>query len=273
MSSPASPVGKGRAAAFFAEPVVRFFALGVVLFVAHRLFVGDPRTVVVTPAVTAELARLYQEANGRLPSADELAAEVRKWKTDEALFREAKREHLERDDPGIRTILVDKMRMRAGFEVPKREPTDAELDAWLAANRSRYETPPRYDFEFVAFPKTDTRARTELDDFEHALREGKDPTKLGRSVIGGNLTADDLKERVEPELAAGICGLAPAGWQRLETPKSFVLARVKGVDGGVPSRQKLGARLVADWKRATQQEAVDRVLAPTIARYRFEEQP
>jgi hypothetical protein len=270
MSSPAS---KGRAAAFLAEPVVHFFALGVLLFVAHRLYAGDPRTVVVTPAVKAELARLYQEANGRPPSADELSAEVAKWKTDEALFREAQHEHLERDDPGVRTILVDKMRMRAAFEVPKPEPTDAELDAWLAAHRSRYETPPSYDFEFVAFPRADARARAELDDFDRALREGKDPTKLGRSVIGGNLTADDLKERVEPELAAGIPNLAPGGWQRLETPKSFVLARVKGVDGGVPTRKKLGARLVADWKRATQQEAVDRVLAPRIARYRFEESP
>jgi hypothetical protein len=266
-----SPASKGRAAAFLAEPVVHFFALGVLLFVGHRLFAGDPRTVVVTPRVKAELARQFQETNGRPPSADELAGEVRKWRTDEALFREAEREHLERDDPGIRTILVDKMRMRAGFEVPKREPTDAELDAWLGAHRDRYETPPSYDFEFVSFPRAEPRARADLDAFERALGEGKDPTKLGRSVIGGNLTAEDLKERVEPELAAGIPKLAPGAWQRLETPKSLVLARVKRVDGGVPTREKLGPRLVTDWKRATHEEAVDRVLAPTIARYRFEE--
>ena len=53
-----------------------------------------------------------------------------------------------------------------------------------------------------------------------------------------------------------------------------MLARVKSVDGGVPTREKLGARLVADWKRATEQEAVDRILQRTIDRYRyhFEEQ-
>jgi hypothetical protein len=41
----------------------------------------------------------------------------------------------------------------------------------------------------------------------------------------------------------------------------------------MPTREKLGGQLVADWKRATQQEAVDRILQPTIDRYRFEEKP
>jgi hypothetical protein len=46
---------------------------------------------------------------------------------------------------------------------------------------------------------------------------------------------------------------------------------VKSVDAGAPTREKLGGQLVADWKRATQQEAVDRLLQPTIDRYHFEE--
>ena len=273
MSSAMGP-WRRRAARFLAEPAVHFFALGVLLFVAHRVFVGPPRTVVVTPGLKAELARRFQDTNGRAPSVAEQVAEVRNWETDEALFREALRHHLDRDDPGIRTILVDKMRALAVYEVPKREPTDAELDAWLAAHRSLYETPPRYDFEFVTFPKGEPGARAERDDFERALQQGKNPATHARPIIGGNLTAVDLKARLEPQLAERIPGLGPGGaWQRLETPKSFVLARVKSVDGGAPTRQKLGAQLVADWKRVTQQEAVDRILQPTIDRYRFEEQP
>jgi hypothetical protein len=255
------------------EPVLHFFAAGVLLFVAHRLFVGAPRTVVVTAGLKAELARRFQDGNGREPSAQELAADIHKWEIEEALFREALRDRLDRDDPGIRTILADKMRMRAAFEVPKREPTDAELDAWLAAHRSLYETPPRYDFELVRFPKAEPRARAALDDFDRALKEGKGAATLGRAVIGGNLTVDDMKGRLEPELIERIPALAPSAWQRMEIPQSFVLVRVKAVGGGVPTRQELGAQLVADWKRATLQEAVDRILQRTIDRYRFEEQP
>jgi hypothetical protein len=265
---------RSRLARVLREPMVVFFALGALLFVAHRLFVGAPRTVVVTPQVKAELARLFQEGNGRPPSAAELAADVRKWEVDEALSREALRDHFDRDDPGIRTILADKMRMRAAFQIPKREPTDAELDAWLAAHRSLYDAPPRFDFEFVVFPRSEPRAQAARDGFERAIKEGKAPVNLGRPVIGGDLTAVDMQGRMEPELAERIPGLAPGAWQRLDTAKSFVLARVKGVTGGVPTRQQLGARLVADWKRVTQQEAVDALLQRTVLdRYRFEERP
>ena len=50
------------------EPALQFFALGALLFLAHRLFVGAPRTVVITPGVKADLSRRYQDANGRPPS-------------------------------------------------------------------------------------------------------------------------------------------------------------------------------------------------------------
>jgi hypothetical protein len=272
MSSPPGP-WRRRAGRVLAEPVVHFFALGALLFVAHRLFVGAPRTVVVTPGVKTELSRRFEDTNGRAPSAAELAVEVRKWEIDEALSREAARERLDRDDPGIRSILADKMRMRAAFELPRREPTDAELDAWLAGHRSQYQTPPRYDFELVVFPKTDPRARGERDEVERALQDGKNAASLGRPVLGGNLTAEDLRNRVEPELADRIPRLAPGPWRPVETPKSFVLARVKSVDDGTPTREKLGGQLIADWKRATEQEGVERSLQPTLDRYRFEERP
>lgn len=256
------------------EPVFHFFVAGAVLFLAHRLLVGAPRTVTVTRAVRADLARVFQDVNGRQPTADELAAEIHKWQTDEALSREALREHLDRDDPGIRTILADKMRLRASFEVPRRTPTDAELDAWLAQHRDRYQMPARYDFEFVAFPRAEAHALQDRDAFERALQAGKPAASLGRPVIGGNLTAADLKTRIDPTLAARIL-LLPAGgpWQRVETPDGLYLARLKAIGGGVPTRQQLGERLVEDWQRATQQEATDRILQKTLDRYRFEVQP
>lgn len=256
------------------EPVLHFFAAGALLFLAHRLFAGAPRTVTVTQAVRGNLARQFQDVNGREPTSDELGAEVHKWQTDEALSREALREHLDRDDPGIRTILADKMRLRASFEVPKRAPTDAELDAWLAGHQDRYQMPARYDFEFVAFPRTAPRAEEERAVFERELQAGKPPASLGRPVIGGNLTVADLTDRVDPALAARIPQLPAGGaWQRVETAQALYLARLKALGGGVPTRQQLGERLVEDWKRDTERQAVDRLLQKTLSRYRFEVEP
>ena len=263
-----------RVSKLLREPVVHFFMAGAVLFLAHRLFVGAPRTVTVTGAVRASLARQFQDVNGREPTAGELAAEIHKWETDEALSREALREHLDRDDPGIRTILADKMRLRASFEVPKHAPTDAELDAWLARHRDRYEMPARYDFEYVAFPKSAPRAKEELDAFAREVQAGKPAATLGRPVIGGNLTVIDLKGRIDTALADRIVQLPPGGpWQQVETPQGFYLARLKAIGGGVPTRQQLGDRLVEDWQRGTQQEGTDRILQKTLDRYRFEEAP
>ena len=256
------------------EPVFHFFVAGAMLFLAHRLFVGAPRTVTVTRAVRSNLARQFQDVNGRQPTAEELASDVHKWQTDEALSREALREHLDRDDPGIRTILADKMRLRASFEVPKRQPTDAELDAWLAQHKDRYQMPDRYDFEFVAFPKTAPRAREDLESFQRDLEAGKPPASLGRPVMGGNLTAADLKDRIDPALAARIVQLPPGGpWQRVETSQGFYLARLKAMAGGVPTRQQLGERLIEDWQRSTVQEATDRILQKTLDRYHFQVEP
>src|SRR3954464_10304736 len=80
------------------EPVVHFFVIGALLFVAHGLIVGDPRKITVTPALEAELARRFQDQNGRAPSPAERQAALHQWQRDEALYREALREHLDRDD-------------------------------------------------------------------------------------------------------------------------------------------------------------------------------
>src|SRR6187399_2211156 len=87
------------------EPVVRFFGIGALLFLGHRWFVGDPRTITTTPAIEAELRRRFQGLNGREPGPWELEAAVHDWERDEALFREALHERLDRDDPMVRAVL------------------------------------------------------------------------------------------------------------------------------------------------------------------------
>jgi hypothetical protein len=260
-----------RAAGLLAEPTVRFFIIGALLFVAHRLVAGDPRVIVVTPGVKADLERRFKDHSGRAPTAAETAEQIRGWERDEALYREALRERLDRDDPNIRTILADRMRARAVLALPKREPSQADLDAQLAAHRSEYETPRRYDYETLSFPKSEPGAAEQRDRFDRAIKAGAKPSGLGRPVIGGNLTAVDLTERLGPELAARIQSLPVGQWQRLESADSLLLARVVGVEGGLLPPEELHRRLVADWLFTERQRAVTEAEAAIVARYRFEE--
>jgi peptidyl-prolyl cis-trans isomerase C len=256
-----------------AEPVVHFFLLGALLFAGRHVLVGDPRTIVVTPGLERELARRFEDQRGRKPDPEELATERRQWARDEALFREALRRRLDRDDPTVRTALVDKMHAMASAEVPERAPTDAELERWLAAHRDRYEAPLRYDFEYFEFAPGDGEARAELERIERAIREGANPTSLGRPVLGGKLTVADMRGRIAPALAARIPSLPPGQWQAVEADQTLLLARVKRIEGGLPSAAALRPTLIADWSAGTRQEAVERILQETVNRYRVEQRP
>lgn len=254
-----------------AEPTFWFFVVGALLFGAHRLVVGDGRVIVLTPGVRAELARQYQDANGRAPTPVEMEAQIRAWQRDEALAREALRAGLDRNDRNVRTVLADKVRARVALGVPARQPTPAELDAWLAAHRSLYASPPRYDYGAIAFPKADPASAAELARFERAIAAGADARMLGRPIVGADLGDADLKERVGPALAAQIESLPVGKWRRLERPDAFLLARLNAVEGGLPPADVLRPRLLADWQLADRQREIDRAVQALVDRYRLEE--
>ena len=103
MSSPTK--ARKLTLALRSEPTVHFLALGAILFLAHHLAVGNPRIVVVTHGVKAELERHFKDANQRTPTPAELAQEIHIWEGQEALYREALRDRLDRNDSTIRALL------------------------------------------------------------------------------------------------------------------------------------------------------------------------
>lgn len=270
---PPASVWKRRAARLLAEPLAHFFVLGALLFVAHRLLVGDPRVIVVTPGVRAEVARRFRDSHDRAPSPSELDEGLHGWEREEALYREALRDHLDRNDATIRKFLADVVRSREARSLPQRPPTQAELDEWLATHRGVYETPRRYDYATVAFAKTDRGAAAEREAYERSMKAGTDPRTLGRNMIGGNLTAEQLNERVGPALAAQIEKLPAGRAQRAENENELLLVWVNAVEGGLPEADELHKRLLADWTFARRQTATDRAVQVIVDRYRVEERP
>jgi hypothetical protein len=271
------PEQQGRwrraAAGLLREPLVHFFILGVLLFVAHRLVVGNPRVIVVSAGLRADMERRFRDQIGRHPTPAELDKALDAWKRDEALYREALLQRIERDDPAVRMALVNNLHMRAIQEMPKHEPSDAELDQYLTLHRKDYELPLRYDFELVAFAKAEGSAEMLRSNYQRALAAGAKPRTLGRPIVSGTLTREDLTEKFGKPLAERICGLAPGQWQALEEKDSLLLVRVNGTEGGLPSRDLLRERLTYDWVNAMKQQAVDRMVEDVFRRYRVEERP
>jgi hypothetical protein len=254
------------------EPTLHFFVMGALLFACHRAFGGDQRVIVVTAGIRANVARRFTDSQGRRPTSAELARAIEDWKRDEALYREALREGLDRDDATIRTVLADKVRARAALEVPKREPSPEELERWLEANRRLYETPLRYDYQLVAFAKTPA-AQRELEAYERELSTGKAASQLGQPLTGGALTLEELAERYGAQFAEGVRGSTPGQWRRFERADEWLLVRVLRTLGGLPPPEELRPRLVADWSRAAEERAVEQAVTRIVERYVFEAKP
>jgi hypothetical protein len=254
------------------EPLVHFFAIGAALFVAHAAFAGEERTIRVTPAVKAGIARHLQDQNGRQPTSAELTKALADWKRDEALYREALREGVEREDATVRRVLADRLRARAALQIAIPEPSVEQLERWLETHRSLYETPPRYDYELLTFPKTAAGGR-ELEHYENALAAGTPPDKADRPLLGGTHTLVELREKFGASLAEAIAGLAQGRWQQLESADQWTLVRVKRTVGGLPSVEELRPRLIADWSRVVEKRAVESAVQQIVDRYHFEERP
>lgn len=254
------------------QPVLHFFALGALLFAVQRVVQGDPNAIVVTPGVKADLARRFQDDQGRPPTAAEVEAALRAWKLEEALFREALRQGLERNDRGVRSLLIDQLRAQALQAAPKRQPSEAELARFLDTHRSLYETPQRYLLEWLAVDKTKPDARAELAELEAKLKAGSEPNGLNRPVFGANLESATARERLGDKLASELATLPPGQWRASESPTELLVFRVKSVSGGLPEPTELRARLLVDCSAALQAEAASAALEKLAAQYRFEEQ-
>ena len=253
------------------EPLFHFAILGALLFLTHHLVAGDRRTIAVTPGLVAELGRRFRDRTGRAPSAGDLEESLFAWKRDEALFREALRDGLDRDDPDIRNLLIEKIRTRAALEAPKVDPTDAELDAWLAAHRERYERTLRYGLEWVAFPKGEPSAARQRDELRRKAEGGADPRFLGKPIFGANLTADDVRERLGAGVSEKLGTVPPGKWQEADGADALLLVRVNEVDGGLPPPDELRPRLAADLDAARRRDVMERTVDAIVGRYRFEE--
>ena len=95
-----------------------------------------------------ELGRQQEELLGRPLSDEERRALVESAIDDEVLLHEAYRRGLDRDEV-VQQHLVQKMRFILGEEEAER--TEADLRAYLAANRDRYRRPPTVTLDQVFY--------------------------------------------------------------------------------------------------------------------------
>jgi peptidyl-prolyl cis-trans isomerase C len=142
------------------EPLVQFLCIGAAIFaVTHLLDPSSERTqqpIVIDSALTRRLAQLYHVQTGIAPGPAELDSLVASYVHEEALYREALKLGLDKDDEIIRRRLVQKMEFLNSDLTSPPTPTEGELRRYFAAHASEFATPATVSFTHLYF-STDRR--------------------------------------------------------------------------------------------------------------------
>ncbi len=118
------------------EPLFHFLILGAAIFAVHgfitRHKTDKPGEIVVTQAAIENLATGFTRTWQRPPTEDELQGLVRDYIREEAAYREALALGLDRDDMIVRRRLRQKLEFVSDDLATRTEPSDAELQSFLA---------------------------------------------------------------------------------------------------------------------------------------------
>jgi hypothetical protein len=258
------------------QPLLHFLALGVLLFLFHGWVSQndseDGDRIVIDDAALREFVQ-YRSRSFDAASIDrKLAAmnpEERRQLVDrlvreEALYREAKRLGLDRDDYVIKQRLVQKMEYLArGFGAPAGAVDPAALNAYYRDHRERYREPPSVTFAHV-FIDADRHgepaqyART----LGQQLNAGAEPFSRAMGYGDRFLYHTNYVERSDDFVAShfgagfaeAVFDLAPddSRWQGpIASDHGYHLVMLTGKDsGGVPALETIRDRVAQDARRA-----------------------
>ena len=218
------------------EPLLHFAVLGAALLGLYRWSAppGPASTIDLSAAVIRGLRQEHFRRTGAQPTAEEEAALIGRFADTEMLYREALALGLDRGDVIVRRRLVQKMEFLLEGLRPLPEPSEEELQAFLAAHHERYGVPARVAIThvFASGDRPGKDAEAVAARLRQRLLAGADPGELGDPFLRGR----DLPLHSERELAdvfgtpfaAQVMALPAEGWSEpLRSSYGLHIVRVK----------------------------------------------
>ena len=244
------------------EPLLHFALLGAAIFGAYRLIAppaSDASEIVITADRIASITAQFSASHGgRPPHEDELRAAVDAYVRDEMLYREGLALGLDRDDPVVRNRIRQKAELLSEDALTS-EPSDRDLEAYLAAHQAEFDIPGRVSFQQIYIDPGRHRGddlTMVVTSVRQALTLGRQPGTLGdRTLLPATMT-EALPHEVEAafgnDFARQLAAIDGDGWQGPLTT-SYGLHLVRITHRGEPTRATLAdARDVVarEWSRA-----------------------
>ena len=264
------------------EPLVPFQVLGGLLFGAWYAFndqpqMSDSNRIVIDEAQVASLAATFQRTWLRPPTQQELDGLVEDRIKEEILYREALALGLDRDDLVIRRRMRQKMEFLNTDLTEPEPPTEAELQAYLDANRDRFWTTERLSFTQVYLKGDEQEGATAL----LQRLAGHLPSQVDLDQLGdASLLPGAMQQADQPEIGRvfgkGFAdALSAAPLERWTGPYAspygqhlvYVAERLPAREPPLGEVRKAVAR---EWLGERQREANERFYQALRARYTVE---
>ena len=204
------------------EPLLHFFALGLLLFVLYAAVSGtsgpDEDEIVVDAGRIAGLRSAFEATWRRPPTDAEMESAIEAFVREEILYREGVAAGFDRNDPVIRRRVAQKMSFVADGMVPE-VPDEAALNEWLQDNIEDYEIPARLAFRqvYIDPQRHPNDLETVLEQTLADLVAGADPGSLGDStlLIGefSSVSSVDVARNFGGEFTAALEQTETGSWQ------------------------------------------------------------
>ena len=251
------------------EPLLHFLAIGAALFVVFGL-TGDSkppanRRIEIGPQDIQRLVEGWTLTWQRPPTREELANLVEEQVREEVLYRQALEMGLDRDDTIVRRRLRQKVEFLSEDLISGLEPSDQELEQFLAAHPEPFRVEARISLAQIFFNR-DRRGSATREDVQAALArlagagalDGTDlgdPLPLPRELESASLT--DVRNLFGLEFAERVVDLEPGRWQGpVESGYGLHLVFVRDrTEGRVPSLEEVRDDVRREWKTARRAEA------------------
>lgn len=272
-----SQTGKQRR--LWGEPLVHFVVIGALVFGAHAIWQRRvdtaERTISISSQEISRLSAIWNEQTGREPTSEDVKGLVAEYIREEALYREALRLGLERDDTIIRRRLAQKMSFLMNRDEERAPLSEADLRAAFEAEPETYARPDRISFRHVPFNFAqggETREAEMADALTllSAPEEQADWTRLGDPFllarVHTELSETELTRLFGRAFAQEIFALEAADWSGpYRSRLAWHLVRVDGrVAGGVPAFEEIvddvRAREMARQTQAANAEEMTKLL-------------
>jgi PPIC-type PPIASE domain len=262
------------------EPLLHFLILGAALFTAYGLINGrgdGKDSIIVTAAQIDHLATGFTRSWRRPPTADELQDLVSNYVREEIYYREAKQLALDRDDPIIRRRLQQKLEFVLEDATERKEPSDADLSAFLSAHPERFRVGRTVTFTQIYFDPANhadaENTATELLGQLNAQGTGQNTSTLGdRFVLGAAFDALPVSEIAKlfgQVFAEGIAKLDAGTWEgpiKSGYGTHLVLVQER-TSGRVPGLDEVREKVSRDWKETQRVSANEAAYRRLLSRY------